>query len=313
MMNPLMECLADLMLWDSHPDLMRYRRDEILPDFQPPLRLVNGVAGPYKGLLTLMLFEQTDWFDALMHIAESDSSRWRDAIIPAGTDSDRVLKALSSAELSGELLASAGYVVDKEAAATYAAWLSNPRALKLAVVELLDQTWRQGFGVWWNRESPSSRGTLKHSKMQVHQEYFVRVPLLGMAEGEVEIAQGDVAMLLVPSIRKTVTGETPKEPMTGGNLDEARLVECLAALADPTRLAVLRILAAGPSYPTVMAKSLGMSGPSMSHHIMCLKHAGLIETTRTGGFVRVGLRRDAYEAAIATLQSVLPDASGERN
>lgn len=313
-MNPIMECLADLLLWDSHPDQMRQRRDELLKDFESPVNLAGGMAGPYRGLLTLMLFDEGEWYDALARIAEIEPPRWRDVILPAGAGSEKVLKALSSAEMAGELLASGGFVVDEEAAATYAAWLSNPRALKLRVIELLDEAWRKGFGAWWDRESASHRGLLKQSNMQVHQEYFVRVPLLAMARGEVEISRGDLSILLVPAINQIATTEaTPREQTISVSIEETGLVECLAALADPTRLGILRILAGGPSYPTILAKTLGLSGPSMSHHILSLKHAGLIRTTRSGSFTRVELRRETYLSVLASLQGVILGGQGERN
>src|SRR6187551_1882889 len=54
-----------------------------------------------------------------------------------------------------------------------------------------------------------------------------------------------------------------------------------AALADPTRRAILARLAAGEATVTELAEPFAMSLPAVSKHLKVLEHAGLITRGRT--------------------------------
>ncbi|HWD98893.1 MAG TPA: metalloregulator ArsR/SmtB family transcription factor [Bryobacteraceae bacterium] len=54
----------------------------------------------------------------------------------------------------------------------------------------------------------------------------------------------------------------------------AQLDATFAALADPTRLAILAGLAAGEASVTELAKPFHMSRPAISKHLKVLEHAG---------------------------------------
>src|SRR5215471_6014802 len=53
-----------------------------------------------------------------------------------------------------------------------------------------------------------------------------------------------------------------------------------AALADPTRRAILARLASGAAPVTELAKPFDMTMPAISQHLKVLEHAGLIERGR---------------------------------
>jgi DNA-binding transcriptional ArsR family regulator len=59
---------------------------------------------------------------------------------------------------------------------------------------------------------------------------------------------------------------------------EDRLSISLAALADPTRRAILARLALGEASVSELAKPFKMSQPAISRHLKVLETAGLIET-----------------------------------
>src|SRR5215208_8138423 len=63
-------------------------------------------------------------------------------------------------------------------------------------------------------------------------------------------------------------------------MDDARLDLTLAALADPTRRAILARLAAGEATVTELAEPFAMSLPAVSKHLKVLEHAGLISRGR---------------------------------
>jgi DNA-binding transcriptional ArsR family regulator len=60
----------------------------------------------------------------------------------------------------------------------------------------------------------------------------------------------------------------------------ARLDATFAALADPTRRAILARLASGEASVTELAKPFAMSQPAISKHLKVLEHAGLISRSR---------------------------------
>src|SRR5690349_4293745 len=59
-----------------------------------------------------------------------------------------------------------------------------------------------------------------------------------------------------------------------------RLSATFAALADPTRRAILARLALGETTVAELAKHFRMSGPAVSKHLKVLERAGLIDRSR---------------------------------
>lgn len=67
------------------------------------------------------------------------------------------------------------------------------------------------------------------------------------------------------------------------------------ALADPTRLRILRRLADGPGTVTELIDHVDLSQPLVSWHLRRLKAAGLVKTTRNGREVICSLRREVLD------------------
>ena len=66
------------------------------------------------------------------------------------------------------------------------------------------------------------------------------------------------------------------EPLGYGQLAADRLDATFAALADPTRRAILARLASGEASVTELAEPFAMSQPAISKHLKVLERAGLI-------------------------------------
>ncbi len=83
-----------------------------------------------------------------------------------------------------------------------------------------------------------------------------------------------------------------------------------AALADPTRRAILTRLAEGEASVTELAQPFAMSQPAISKHLKVLERAGLVETAQQG---RSRPRRlspqgiDGARAFIEQMASYWPD------
>ena len=63
-----------------------------------------------------------------------------------------------------------------------------------------------------------------------------------------------------------------------------QLVATLAALANPTRRAILAQLASGPATVNALAEPFEMSLPAISQHIRVLEKAGLIKRSQNAQF-----------------------------
>ncbi|MGA9885768.1 MAG: metalloregulator ArsR/SmtB family transcription factor [Candidatus Acidiferrales bacterium] len=78
--------------------------------------------------------------------------------------------------------------------------------------------------------------------------------------------------------------DTPKEPMyltkRLNNVTPDSLSATFAALADPTRRAILARLSRGEASVTELAEPFAMSLPAVSKHLKVLKRAGLIARSR---------------------------------
>jgi ArsR family transcriptional regulator len=69
-------------------------------------------------------------------------------------------------------------------------------------------------------------------------------------------------------------------------LPERQLTELAGrfkALSDPTRLAIVNSLAGQPEGCVCEFQSLGLSQPTISHHLKVLREAGLVEVARKQG------------------------------
>jgi ArsR family transcriptional regulator len=58
----------------------------------------------------------------------------------------------------------------------------------------------------------------------------------------------------------------------------------IAAIGDPTRLGIIRVLATGDKNVTDIATAVREELPNVSHHLSVLKAAGLATETRMGRF-----------------------------
>lgn len=80
----------------------------------------------------------------------------------------------------------------------------------------------------------------------------------------------------------------------------------LKALADPTRLRILRYLIAQPLTPAQLSRRLRLRVPTVVHHLHALRLAGLIHVTlEAGGERRYAARPGAVAANYEALATFL--------
>jgi ArsR family transcriptional regulator len=100
-------------------------------------------------------------------------------------------------------------------------------------------------------------------------------------------------------------------PLGAPALEEAAATataELFKALGDPTRVRIVNLLATSsePICACELYEPLGLSQPTVSHHLKKLTAAGLLEREQRGKWAYFSLRRDAVEklAAVADLKGV---------
>src|SRR5262249_47930498 len=90
------------------------------------------------------------------------------------------------------------------------------------------------------------------------------------------------------------------EPRT----DSLALSTVMAALSDPARIEIVRVLAA-EGERTCGTFDLGLSKATRSHHFKVLREAGLTHTRVEGTHRHISLRRDDVEARFAGLRDAV--------
>jgi ArsR family transcriptional regulator, arsenate/arsenite/antimonite-responsive transcriptional repressor len=92
--------------------------------------------------------------------------------------------------------------------------------------------------------------------------------------------------------------------------DEAEATaDLFKALADPARVRIVNVLARSDGEPVCICnliEPLGLSQPTVSHHLKKLTDAGLLGREQRGKWAYFSLKRDAVEtlAAVADLKGV---------
>jgi DNA-binding transcriptional ArsR family regulator len=91
-----------------------------------------------------------------------------------------------------------------------------------------------------------------------------------------------------------------------GEIVPDAVLRALKALADPTRLRILRYLASQPHTPAQLARRLRLRAPTVIHHLNALRLAGLVQLTLASeGERRYALRPETIPATFSHLQEFL--------
>jgi DNA-binding transcriptional ArsR family regulator len=84
---------------------------------------------------------------------------------------------------------------------------------------------------------------------------------------------------------------------------EQRLDATFAALADPTRRAIVARLAGGDATVNELAEPFALSLPGISKHLKVLERSGLITRRRQAQFRPCHLERQALDAAVDWIEA----------
>lgn len=82
------------------------------------------------------------------------------------------------------------------------------------------------------------------------------------------------------------------------------------SLGDPTRLAIVHRLAAGPARVVELVQAVGLAQSTVSKHLACLRECGLVDSEPVGRASLFRLTQPALIDVLASAQTVL-DATGQ--
>jgi DNA-binding transcriptional ArsR family regulator len=103
-------------------------------------------------------------------------------------------------------------------------------------------------------------------------------------------------------------------PASGGKGSEEPEIDpalTLKALGDTTRYAIVSVLAKEPLTSADLAEKMGLSRPTVSHHVHLLREGGLLLEKSQGKTVLLSLRRDAIENLSALIIRNLFESSAK--
>jgi len=99
---------------------------------------------------------------------------------------------------------------------------------------------------------------------------------------------------------------------TAGMKRSPDLVHLFQALADPTRLRILNLLAAGELCVCYFVEILGDPQPKISRHLAYLRRAGVVDARRDGKWIHYRLARPSDATRAHVLDAALAAIADDR-
>ena len=105
--------------------------------------------------------------------------------------------------------------------------------------------------------------------------------------------------LIVFGVRSSSLEEYDTAPV------DPQLLKALRSLGDPGRLRLMRLLSREPLTTTELQARIGLSPPTVHHHLHQLRAAGLVRQERTKGGMRYSIRRDSAAGVLDQLRHLI--------
>ena len=105
--------------------------------------------------------------------------------------------------------------------------------------------------------------------------------------------------LIVFGVRSSSLEEYDTDPV------DPQLLKALRSLGDPGRLRLMRLLSREPLTTTELQARIGLSPPTVHHHLHQLRAAGLVRQERTKGGMRYSIRRDSASGVLDQLRHLI--------
>jgi DNA-binding transcriptional ArsR family regulator len=207
-------------------------------------------------------------------------------------DTDAVIAALADVpadEFAGRCRSALPPAPSDPATARLVAQLeADPARLQQAAVDALRRFDRLAFAALWRRMAPDLAEVARNATIPADAKDALVFPTLF---GEYQFQLGKLLALTLPIDRLRLT--TPEAaPASPGSADPELVFR---ALGDATRYAIARLIAGEPLSSADLARRLGVSGPTLTHHLKELRRAHLVLEERRGNRILLSLDRRAIE------------------
>lgn len=167
---------------------------------------------------------------------------------------------------------------------------SVPAGLQQAAVDALRRFDRLVFAALWRRAQPDLEQAARNAAA-IGTDAIVFPSQFGE---EHRFAFGDVLCLTVPIDRLSA----PRPIPSAGPRSDPELI--FRALGDATRYAMARLIAGEALTGAELARRLGVSGPTLTHHLKQLRATHLVIEERQGNSIKLRLNRGTIETLSAT-------------
>jgi len=175
---------------------------------------------------------------------------------------------------------------------------SLPAGFQQAAVDALRRFDRLVFAAFWRRAQPDLEQAAR--KATATDTDAIIFPTLFGAH---RFTFGDVSARTVPVDRLTTSQPLPS---TAPRSDPELVFR---ALGDATRFAIARLIGREPLTGAELARRLGVSGPTLTHHLKQLRLARLVIEERRGNSILLRLDRSAIETlSAASLETLFGGA-----
>ena len=269
-----------------------------------------------KRLSTLMAY--TKWNNSIRDFLTtiSDKGVWTEEDV--GTLRTLINDALSKEGSKKKKLS------DKELGETLAIWAEAERHGH-GFLESLRTYHEVFFAEEEKRIKPALEKTVAHAQ-QLQKEMPLEALLNELSQGlrfEFDGTENMKELLMVPSFWTTPLslfsaidekheswvflfgGRPASQSLVPGEVVPELLYQTLKALADPTRLRILRYLSEEPLTPAELARRLRLRPPTVIHHLDTLRLARLVHVSLSHQGRRYEARREAIETAYELLRQFL--------
>jgi DNA-binding transcriptional ArsR family regulator len=163
----------------------------------------------------------------------------------------------------------------------------DPGGLQQAAADALRRFDRLAFAALWRRIAPDLEDVARNATIPADTKDALIFPSLF---GEHRFELGKLPALTLPIDRMRAAPQ-PAAP-SRASLDPEIVFR---ALGDATRYAIARLIAPEPLSSADLARRLGVSGPTLTHHLKELRRAHLVLEERRGNRILLSLDRRTIE------------------
>lgn len=96
-------------------------------------------------------------------------------------------------------------------------------------------------------------------------------------------------------------------------MNNSDCVLAFKALADETRLSIVKLLACGELCGCKILENFHITQPTLSYHMKALCDSGLVEGRRDGAWMRYTLNKEVFESVRCLFDGFCLDDSGENS